>query len=335
VRPANSKVPDVTPWFWVLKLLITCMGEGISDYLAAAINPYIAVGAGFLIWAAVMVWVFNSRGYKIGTYWAGVAAVAIFGTMPPDALHVQFGIPFTVTAPGFAILVAIVLTVWHRSEGTLDIHSITNQRRALFYWLLVICTFALGTALGDMIAVPLHLGFLVSGIVFSVLILIPLAAWRLGANPVLTFWTAYILTRPIGASFADWIGQPKAMTGLGLGHPPVFITTGVLAIAVIVYLKVTGKDILPVPGAAYGEPAYGEPVYGGQPGGYDGQRLGGRRPEYGGQPGSHGHAGHGHQPQYAPEAGAGYGHHQSGPGFTPHDDGQGYGHQAPPPGSGW
>ena len=244
-RPDNSKVPDVTAWFWVLKLLITAMGEGISDYLATTINPYLAVAIGFGVWAAVMVWVFSSRGYKIGTYWAGVAAVAIFGTMPPDGLHVQFGVPYAVTGTAFAIGVAIVLAIWHRSEGTLDIHSITNQRRALFYWLLVICTFALGTALGDLIAVPLHLGFLTSGIFFSVLMLIPLAAWLLGANPVVTFWVAYILTRPIGASFADFIGQPKSMTGLGLGHPLVFGTTGVLALAVLIYLKATGKDILP------------------------------------------------------------------------------------------
>lgn len=270
VRPANSKVPDVTVWFWVLKLLITCMGEGISDYLAATINPYLAVGLGLLIWVAVMVWVFGTSGYKISTYWTGVAAVAIFGTMPPDALHVQFGIPFAVTSIGFALCVAVVLFVWHRSEHTLDIHSITNQRRAAFYWLLVICTFALGTAVGDLIATEFNLGYLTSGILFSVLILIPLAAWRLGANPVLTFWTAYILTRPIGASFADWIGQPKSMTGLGLGHPPVFLTTGILSIAIVVYLKVTGKDILPVPAearvpaAGYSSRAYAEEAFGGQ-----------------------------------------------------------------------
>lgn len=245
VRPDDSKVPDVTAWFWVLKLLITAMGEGISDYLATTINPYLAVAIGFGIWAAIMVWVFSSRGYKIGTYWAGVAAVAIFGTMPPDGLHVQFGVPYAVTGAGFALCVAVVLAIWHRSEGTLDVHSITNQRRALFYWLLVVCTFALGTALGDLIALPLHMGFLTAGLFFSALIMIPLAAWLLGANPVLTFWVAYVLTRPIGASFADFIGQPKSMTGLGLGHPPVFLTTGALAAIVLIYLKTTGKDILP------------------------------------------------------------------------------------------
>lgn len=289
VRPANSKVPDVTPWFWVLKLLITCMGEGISDYLAATINPYIAVGVGLLIWVAVMVWVFSTSGYKISTYWIGVAAVAIFGTMPPDALHVQFGVPFAVTSVLFAICVAVVLFAWHRSEGTLDIHSITNQRRAAFYWLLVICTFALGTAVGDLIATEFHLGYLTSGILFSVLILIPLAAWRLGANPVLTFWVAYILTRPIGASFADWIGQPKSMTGLALGHPPVFITTGVLSIAIVIYLKVTGKDILPVPAEArvpvsgYSDRAYAEEAYGGRRPGAVQNGYGQGDPGYGGQ----------------------------------------------------
>jgi uncharacterized membrane-anchored protein len=246
VRPSDSKVPDITPWFWVIKLLTTAMGEAISDYLAVRVNPYLAVGIGFVIWVVAMVWVFGTRGYKISVYWTGVSAVAIFGTMAADGLHKQFGVPFAVSAPGFAICLAIVLSAWYASERTLDIHSITNQRRAVFYWLTVIFTFALGTALGDLIAVPLHLGFLSAGILFAVLILIPLAAWRLGANPVLTFWAAYILTRPIGASFADYFGQPKSMTGMGLGHPPVFITTAVIAIALIVYLKVTGNDILPV-----------------------------------------------------------------------------------------
>ncbi|MBO0820615.1 MAG: hypothetical protein J2P26_07160 [Nocardiopsaceae bacterium] len=249
VRPSTSKVPDITGWFWAIKLLTTAMGEAISDYLAVRVNPYLAVGIGFLIWAVAMIWVFGTRGYKISVYWTGVSAVAVFGTMLADGLHIQFGIPFAVTSAGFAICLAIVLSAWYASERTLDIHTITNQRRAVFYWLTVISTFALGTALGDLIAVPLHLGFLSAAILFAVLIGIPLAAWRLGANPVLTFWAAYILTRPIGASFADYFGQPKSISGMGLGHPPVFVTTAVIAVALIVYLKVTGKDIRPAPGA--------------------------------------------------------------------------------------
>jgi uncharacterized membrane-anchored protein len=246
-------VPDITPWFWVLKLLITCMGESISDYLAASINQYLAVFIGFVIWVIAMIWMLRTPRYNIVTYWAGVSAVAIFGTMPADGLHLQLGIPYEVTSLGFAIWLAIVLFAWYRSEGTLDIHSITTTRRQVFYWLTVVSTFALGTAVGDLVATPLHLGYLAAGVLFSVLILIPLIAWRLGASPVVTFWVAYILTRPIGASFADLIGQPKSISGLGIGHPPVFITTAVLVIAIVIYLKVTGKDLLTPRGtAAYG-----------------------------------------------------------------------------------
>lgn len=259
-RPQNSKVPDITAWFWLIKLLTTAMGEAISDDLAATVNPYLAVLAGFLIWAIAMTWVFRTPRYTIGSYWSGVSAVAVFGTMCADGPHIQFAIPYQLTTAGFAICLAIVLTAWYRSERTLDIHGVTTRRRELFYWLTVLCAFALGTALGDLIATPFHLGFLTAAIVFTLAILIPLAAWLLGANPVLTFWAAYILTRPIGASLADFFGQPKDISGMGYGHPVVFVITGAAAAALVAYLKVTGKDLLPRRGAGYAIAAAPAPV---------------------------------------------------------------------------
>lgn len=322
-RPANARVPDITPWFWVLKLLITCMGESISDYLAASINQYLAVFIGFVIWVIAMIWMLRTPRYNIVTYWAGVSAVAIFGTMPADGLHIQLGLPYEVTSLGFAIWLAIVLFAWYRSEGTLDIHSITTTRRQVFYWLTVVSTFALGTSLGDLVATPLHLGYLAAGLLFSVLILIPLLAWRLGASPVLTFWVAYILTRPIGASFADLIGQPKSISGLGIGHPPVFITTAALVIAIVIYLKVTGKDLLTPRGAVApgpdGRAGYEQTEYA--------QAAG-----YGPQPGYSQQAEYGRQAGYArPDGYGGSARDQQQPGFTPRPEypqEAGYGQQA-------
>jgi uncharacterized membrane-anchored protein len=316
-------VPDITPWFWVLKLLITCMGESISDYLAASINQYLAVFIGFVIWVIAMIWMLRTPRYNIVTYWAGVSAVAIFGTMPADGLHIQLGLPYEVTSLGFAIWLAIVLFAWYRSEGTLDIHSITTTRRQVFYWLTVVSTFALGTSLGDLVATPLHLGYLAAGLLFSVLILIPLLAWRLGASPVLTFWVAYILTRPIGASFADLIGQPKSISGLGIGHPPVFITTAALVIAIVIYLKVTGKDLLTPRGAVApgpdGRAGYEQTEYA--------QAAG-----YGPQPGYSQQAEYGRQAGYArPDGYGGSARDQQQPGFTPRPEypqEAGYGQQA-------
>jgi uncharacterized membrane-anchored protein len=143
----------------------------------------------------------------------------------------------------------VVFTIWYLTERTLSIHSITTPRREFFYWATVCCTFALGTATGDWTAVTLHLGYFASGVLFTVAICVPLVAWKLGANPVLTFWVAYILTRPIGASFADYLGMPKASGGLGIGHGPVSLVTIALVVGSIWYLARTGKDQPQVPAA--------------------------------------------------------------------------------------
>ena len=245
-RPEVSKVPDVNPWFWTVKILTTAMGEAVSDYLVKQYNPYLAVFAGFVVFAIAITWQFRVPDYRTWPYWTAVAMVAVFGTMVADAMHVGLGVPYKVSVTLFAVALAVVLFTWYRVEGTLSIHSIVTPRREIFYWLTVCCTFALGTATGDLTAVTLHLGYFASGVVFTLAISVPLAAWRLGVNPVLTFWVAYILTRPIGASFADSFGMPKTSGGLGVGHVPVSLVTVVLVVACIAYLARTGKDHPPV-----------------------------------------------------------------------------------------
>jgi uncharacterized membrane-anchored protein len=168
--------------------------------------------------------------------------VAVFGTMCADVMHIVIGLPYKVSATFYAVCLAVTFIAWYRSEGTLDIHSIVTRRREVFYWLAVIFTFAMGTALGDLLANTFHLGYLGSAFVFTGLICVPLAAWRLGANPVLTFWVAYVLTRPIGASFADYFGMPKAHSGMGLGHGHVSIVLLIATVASFMYLARTGID---------------------------------------------------------------------------------------------
>ena len=205
--PLAAKVPEVTLAFWVVKVLTTGMGEAASDYLAAT-NLVLGgvVGVGGLLLALGLQ--LSAPRYSVPKYWFAVSTVAVFGTIAADVLHKIVGLSYAVTATVYAIAVSFLL--WFRTEGTLSVHSITTTRRELFYWARVLSSFALGTAVGDLVGLTLHLGFLRAGLLFAALIVVPLVAWQLGANAVLAFWSAYVLTRPIGASFADWIGRPLA-----------------------------------------------------------------------------------------------------------------------------
>lgn len=231
------KVPEITLLFWVAKLLTTAMGESTSDYLVFKINPYIAVtlgGIGLVIALVLQFWV---RRYVPWVYWLAVAMVAIFGTMAADVLHIQLGVPYLFSTLFFAVVLAAVFVVWHRSEGTLSIHSINSRRRELFYWATVLATFALGTAAGDMTASTLGLGYFTSGLLFAGLIAIPaIGYFWFDLNEIVAFWAAYILTRPLGASFADWAGKPKAVGGLGLGDGLVCLVLAVLIIGCVGYM---------------------------------------------------------------------------------------------------
>src|SRR5436305_3713220 len=166
--------------------------------------------------------------------------VSVFGTMAADVLHVRFGVPYAVSSVLFAVNLTVVFAVWYAIERTLSIHSITTWRREAFYWATVLTTFALGTATGDLTATTLHLGYLASGVLFAVAIAIPaLAHAKLGMNPILAFWFAYVLTRPLGASFADWLGVPPARHGLDLGPGPVSLVLAALIAVLVGYVAVS------------------------------------------------------------------------------------------------
>jgi uncharacterized membrane-anchored protein len=162
--------------------------------------------------------------------------------MAADALHIELGIPYVVSTAGFTVVLIAVFLTWYSSEHTLSIHSITTRRRETFYWLTVIATFALGTAAGDMTATTLHLGYLVSGLAFTVLIAVPAVAHRwFGLNAIVAFWFAYILTRPLGASYADWLGVSHARGGLNLGSGAVSIGSTVLIVIAVAVLARRGQ----------------------------------------------------------------------------------------------
>ena len=212
-QPLAAKVPEITFLFWVIKLLTTAGGEAASDYLA--LRGDAVAGAVEIILVVVAVWVqFRTRRYVAAAYWFLALAIAVFGTGVSDALHLVVGIPYAGTTLLWAVVLAAVFWRWHRSEGTLSIHSITTRRREMYYWATVFATFALGTALGDFTASAMGLGYLSSGIAFAVIIAIPAVAWRLGLNSVVAFWFAYVVTRPLGASFADYASKPHAISGL-------------------------------------------------------------------------------------------------------------------------
>ncbi|HWT55595.1 MAG TPA: hypothetical protein VN031_01035 [Candidatus Microsaccharimonas sp.] len=224
------KVPEITAVFWIAKLLTTAMGEATSDYLANTISLYLAVAVGFVIFVLALWLQFRAKHYTPWTYWFAVAMVAVFGTMAADVLHKQFGVPYTASTAFFAVCLAVVFTVWQRVEHSLSIHSITTPRREVFYWLTVVTTFALGTAAGDWTAYSLGLGYLSSGFLFAAVILVPAIGRYLRLNGVVVFWFAYIITRPLGASFADWLGKPVPA---GLGHGDGTVSAGLTMVIVL------------------------------------------------------------------------------------------------------
>jgi uncharacterized membrane-anchored protein len=243
VAQSLRKVPEITVYFWIVKLLTTAMGESTSDYLVYQINPYIAVVLGCLGLGAALLLQLLVRRYVAWIYWWAVAMVAVFGTMAADVAHVVLGIPYLVSTIFFASVLAIVFATWYASEKTLSIHSIRGGRRELFYWAAVMATFALGTAAGDMTASTLGLGYFPSLVLFAVLFALPaLAYWRLGLNAITAFWFAYVVTRPLGASFADWVGKPF-LGGLGRGDGSVALVLTALIVAVVGYLTITRKDV--------------------------------------------------------------------------------------------
>jgi len=241
--PAAAKVPEVIFVFWVVKILTTAGGEATSDYLRTWGN--IRGGSTeVLVFVVGLLLQFGTRRYRALAYWSLAFAIAILGTGVSDFLHLDVHIPYAGTTLLWAVVLVGIFWLWQRNEGTLSIHSITTQRREAFYWATVFATFALGTALGDFTATSLNLGYLASGILFGVLILLPaLAWWGLGLNSIAAFWMSYVLTRPLGASFADYISKPRALSGANFGDGPTDIVFAVAVFLLVLYLAVARPDI--------------------------------------------------------------------------------------------
>jgi len=232
------RVPEPTPTFWAAKAVSTALGEAVSDFSIHVLPPVVAVLLGFALFVAALSWQLTRRRYAPVPYWLAVAAVGVFGTMAADVVHVVLGFPYAVSATAYAVALAAVFLLWWRVEGTLSVHAVTTARREWFYWAAVCGTFAMGTALGDFTAVALGIGYLPSIVLFAALIAIPALGYRLlRFDAVFAFWFAYVLTRPLGASVADWLGKPRAEGGVGVGAGWVSLGFVLVMVALVAVMQ--------------------------------------------------------------------------------------------------
>jgi len=240
-----SKVPQITIFFWIIKILCTTVGETFADFLNFNLGfgltmTTLIMGIAFFIILAVQ---FRTKRYIPLVYWATVVLISVFGTLVTDNLTDAMAVPLEWSTIAFTILLAATFYLWYRSEGTLSIHSIFTPKRELYYWLTILFTFALGTAVGDLYSEQLGLGYLNTGLIVTGLIALIYAAYRIfHLNSILAFWMAYILTRPLGASLGDYLSQAKANGGLGLGTTVTSIIFLIAIVGVVVFLAVTKID---------------------------------------------------------------------------------------------
>jgi uncharacterized membrane-anchored protein len=253
-RQLLNKVPEITVYFWVIKVLATTVGETFADYLTATLGMSLT-GATVLVGAilvATLVAQFRAPRYVAPIYWLAVVLISVVGTLITDNLVDVVGVPLWVTTVVFAAALGITFAVWYRVERTLSIHSITSTRREAFYWLAILFTFALGTAAGDLLAEGLALGYLASAALFAAAIgVVALAHYRFGLGAVVTFWIAYILTRPLGASIGDLLSQSTADGGLGLGTTTTSLIFLVAIAATLVLGVCAGLRPLAAPTATH------------------------------------------------------------------------------------
>jgi uncharacterized membrane-anchored protein len=238
------RVPEITVYFWVIKALSTAMGEATSDFLVKRLHPVPAVALGFVGFCVALALQFSRHRYLAWAYWLAVVGVGVFGTMAADVLHVGFHVPYVASSTLYAVVLAAVFVLWQRTEKTLSIHTIDTPRREAFYWAAVVSTFAMGTAVGDLTATTFHLGYGLSIVLFAGIMVIPAVGYRfLHWNPIFTFWFAYVVTRPVGASFADWVGKPARVSGLGWGDGRLSLVLTVVIACLVGFLAVTHRDV--------------------------------------------------------------------------------------------
>jgi uncharacterized membrane-anchored protein len=241
-----NKVPEVTLYFWLIKVLCTTVGETFADYLNETLgfgltNTTIVMGSAFFV---LLGFQFRARRYVPWIYWTTVVLISVFGTLITDNLTDGHGVPTTTTTPIFAVLLAISFLAWYLVERTLSIHTIRTVRREAFYWLAILFTFALGTAGGDMLSEQLGLGYLTAVVIFAgAIALVVVAHLGLRMGPILSFWLAYILTRPLGASIGDYMSQPRKDGALGLGTTATSVIFLGAILALVAYLTVTRRDV--------------------------------------------------------------------------------------------
>lgn len=239
-----NKVPEVTIFFWIIKILCTTVGETASDFLNESLGfglilTSIIIGVIFFV---VLFYQVRSRKYTPWLYWITVFLISIFGTLVTDNLTDGLHVPLELSTITFSLLLGLTFLVWYSKEKTLSIHSIDTRKREIFYWLAILFTFALGTATGDLYAEAFGIGYLVTGLVVATMIVSIIIAWKFRLDTILAFWTAYILTRPLGASIGDFLSQTPASGGLGLGPT---ITTGIFVLGILItvsYLSISKKE---------------------------------------------------------------------------------------------
>ncbi len=245
LRQMLNKVPEVTLYFWIIKILCTTVGETFADYLNGALglgltNTTYVIGAILLV---MLFFQFKAKKYVPAIYWLAVVFISVVGTLITDNLTDNFEVSLVTTTVLFAIALAATFAAWYGSEKTLSIHTIVTTKREAFYWLAILFTFALGTAAGDLIAESFEIGYLNSLFLFAALIAAVTIAYKaFKLNAVLAFWIAYILTRPLGASIGDYLSQTADDGGLGLGTTTTSAIFLGLILVLVVYLTVTRRD---------------------------------------------------------------------------------------------
>jgi uncharacterized membrane-anchored protein len=243
-QPVAAKVPEVTALFWVIKISTTASGEAISDWLGTKHHVKFGFFVEVIMFATAVFLQFRVRRYNAITYWYLALAIATCGTGVADTMHLVLNLPYGVTSAFWLVVLAIVFFLWNRSEHTLDIHSITTNRREKYYWATVFATFALGTAVGDFAATSLGLGYLASAFLFCGVICIPWFGWKfLHFNAIFAFWFAYVMTRPIGASFADYFSKGHDVSGAALGDWQVALVMTAIVAVLVAYTAKAKYDI--------------------------------------------------------------------------------------------
>jgi uncharacterized membrane-anchored protein len=245
-RRLLSKVPEVTAFFWIIKIMATTVGETAADFL----NDHIGLGLSgttllmSVLLVGALIVQFRADRYVPVFYWSTVVLISVVGTLASDNLVDNFGVPLAVTTAAFAVALAVTFRAWYRKEHTLSIHTIVTPRREAYYWAAILFTFALGTSAGDLVAEQFGLGYALSGFIFAALIGAVAVAWRYArVDAVLTFWSAYILTRPLGASIGDFLSQSKHHGGLGLGTTGTSAIFVVVIFALVAYLTASKADV--------------------------------------------------------------------------------------------